>query len=182
MIKAQILSRAGKSTGCYSNWYNLKNLDDNTLSSINWDQIEKWRECNDQETFICDSDLDPISLAIAKQEELQKWKDMLVYEEVPYTHQNVVSLRWVNSSKFVNGEQTVKARLVARGFQEDGEILKDSPTCTKESLRLTLNIISCSEWRCHSIDIKSAFLQGNKIGRVVFVKPPKEANVAKTTI
>ena len=32
-------------------------------------------------------------------------------------------------------------------------------------------------WELNSIDIKTAFLQGEKIQREVFVRPPKEANV-----
>merc|ERR1712179_204324 len=30
------------------------------------------------------------------------------------------------------------------------------------------------EWKCHTIDIKSAYLQGNNIQRKIFLKPPKE--------
>ena len=63
------------------------------------------------------------------------------------------------------------------GFQEDNSyILSDSPICSKESMHLILNIIALSKCLCWSIDTKSAFLQNKNIDRVVYVKPPKEAD------
>ena len=49
-------------------------------------------------------------------------------------------------------------------------------------MRLVLNIIASSEWLCWSIDIKSAFLQNTNIDRVVYVKPPKEADCQDTML
>ena len=64
------------------------------------------------------------------------------------------------SEKSINGQLNVEACLVAKGFQEyNSDILSDSPTCSKESMRLVLNIIASSKWLCWSIDIKPAFLQ-----------------------
>ena len=57
-----------------------------------------------------------------------------------------------------------------------------SPTCAKESLRITLALIASSMWSCKSMDIKRAFLQRNSLDREIFVKPPKEAktkNISK---
>ena len=69
-----------------------------------------------------------------------------------------------------------KARLVARGFEEDIKTLRtDSPTCSKESLRMCLALISCHSWKLHSLDVKSAYLQGTPMERKVLIKPPKEA-------
>ena len=39
----------------------------------------------------------------------------------------------------------------------------DSPTCSKESLRLTSSIMVSKGWKCNSIDVRSAFLQGKQI-------------------
>ena len=66
---------------------------------------------------------------------------------------------------------------MARGFEEgeDSSIRRDSPTCMKESLRLTLVTAASKGWRIGSLDIKSAFLQSQKIERDVYLKPPKEA-------
>ena len=66
---------------------------------------------------------------------------------------------------------------MARSFEEgeDSSIRRDSPTCMKESLRLTLVTAASKGWQIGSLDIKSAFLQGQKIERDVYIKPPKEA-------
>ena len=68
----------------------------------------------------------------------------------------------------------MKARLVAKGFQEDTIVRTDSPTCRKENIRVLIAIAATNRWRVKSLDIKSAFLQGKKIDREVYVKPPKE--------
>ena len=72
----------------------------------------------------------------------------------------------------------IKARLVAKGFEEENlnEIRKDSLTCSKENLRILLAIISSHQWQASSLDVKSAFLQGNQIDRDLYLKPPKEAD------
>ena len=60
------------------------------------------------------------------------------------------------TEKYMNREKRTKAILAARGFEElNSEILKDSPTCTKESLKLVLLIISTKGWNCKSIDVKA---------------------------
>ena len=67
--------------------------------------------------------------------ELEKWIDYGVYEPVKYTGQNLISVRWVCTSK----DGQVKARLVARGFEDDCiNIRTDSPTCSKMNPRLTI--------------------------------------------
>ena len=95
---------------------------------------------------------------------------------MPYAGQECVSVRWVNKVKVVEGMRTVKSRLVARGFEECSDnIKKDSPTCAKESLRLSLALIASRKWKLRSIDIKAAFLQGKKMEREVHLIPPPEA-------
>ena len=119
----------------------------------------------------------------AKLDELNKWKTHKVYDAVDNYNEKFIDLRWVFREKYINGELNVKARLVAKEFQEyKFGILSDSPTCSKDSMRLVLNIIASSKWLCWSIDIKSAFLQNKNIDRVVYVKPPKEADCQDTTL
>ena len=43
-------------------------------------------------------------------------------------------------------------------------------------LRVTLAIIATNKWELRSIDIKTDFLQGNKLSRDVYLNPPVEAN------
>ena len=114
----------------------------------------------------------------AKLQELAKWKEMGTYEEVEFHNQNLISTSWVCTEKLKGGTLTCKARLVARGFEEDSTMLKkESPTCAKDSLRIMLIITMSYCWCIKSLDIKSAFLQGMKLQRDVFIKPPPEAKV-----
>ena len=99
-----------------------------------------------------------------------------VYEEVSYAGQPLISTGWVCTEKMKGGKLVCKARLVARGFEEDSSSLKiESPTCSKDSFRIMLTVVCSMKWKIHSIDIKSAFLQGMPLSRSVFLKPPKEA-------
>ena len=109
----------------------------------------------------------------AKNEELQKLKDFNVYSEEEFYGQKCISTRWVIVKK---GER-FKARLVARGFQEDQseEIRVDSPTVGKAAMRICFAIAASNHWTLESTDIKSAFLQSDHVDRDIFVIPPKEA-------
>lgn len=116
----------------------------------------------------------------AKTQEIQKWKDMGAYEEVADTGQPYITSRWVCTEKKKGDDIVLKARLVARGFEEDTEQMKtDSPTCSKESLRTVLCILASNKWSVHSMDVKSAYLQGNPIERELCLKPPAFANTTK---
>ena len=91
--------------------------------------------------------------------------------------QDTISSRWVFTEKDTDGKKIVKARMVARGFEEDVELLgirTDSPTCSKHSLRLVMVSAAMYNWDINSIDIASAFLQGNEISREIYLKPPKD--------
>ena len=112
---------------------------------------------------------------IAKNKEIQNWIDNKVFTEVDDINQDVITVRWVITNKIKEGIPVVKARLVARGFEEDTYSLrKDSPTCSKEAVRLALSVASAMGWDCHTIDVKAAYLQGNHIDREVTLKPPPE--------
>ena len=39
-----------------------------------------------------------------------------------------------------------------------------------------LAIISSHQWQASSLDVKSAFLQGNQVERDLYLTPPKEAD------
>lgn len=79
--------------------------------------------------------------------------------------------------KNIDNKTFPKARLVAKGFEENNkDIPKDSPTCSKEVLRTMLALTAQKQWKPNAIDIKAAFLQGDEIDRELFVIPPKEAN------
>ena len=72
---------------------------------------------------------------------------------------------------------TVQARLVARGFEEENCIRSDSPTVDQSSIRMILAICVAMGWKVKTTDIKSAFLQGRALDRDVFLIPPREAGL-----
>ena len=111
----------------------------------------------------------------AKERELGSWVDKGVFEEVADNGQHCMTTRWVIKPKVIDGKQSVKAHLCARGFEETQDFRTDSPTCTRESIRIALALIAPNSWTLNSIDIKTAFLQGKQINRTVYIRPPKEA-------
>lgn len=176
--QTQIISRAGKATGKYSNWYNSLDINSGEIKAVNWDEVEKWKPLEREEAMLNSDEMvhKTHDVSSAKLEELEKWKENKVYQVVPKHDHKSISLRWVISTKIEKGQAKTKGRLVARGFQEDIDIFKDSPTCSKEGLRIGLHVIASNNWIINSIDIKAAFLQSRPIERDVYVKPPPEAH------
>lgn len=128
---------------------------------MNLEEIHEWRYKEEEVLFTNNID-DNSNILIAKRNELQNWRDHQVYEEIVNEGQSSISTRWVISEKVKDGSTVVKARLVARGFEEVDKhvIRKDSPTCSKENMRLILIIAATNHWKIKSLDIRSAFLQG----------------------
>ena len=73
-----------------------------------------------------------------------------------------------------DGQNRVKAPLVVRGFEEDGKVQADSPTASKSTFRIAFAVIANEGSKCETTDTKAGFLQGRRIERNVFVKPPRE--------
>ena len=117
----------------------------------------------------------------AKVKELELLIEFDVYEEENYENlstedqKNIVSTTWVVTEKDKDDKKIIKARLCARGFEEKTDFRRDSPTISKRSLRIMLAVIVTKGWRVKALDARSAFLQGTKIERKVYVKPPPEA-------
>ncbi|CAC5404047.1 unnamed protein product [Mytilus coruscus] len=173
--------RAGKATTDKKSWYNIEY---NQPENIRGEQISiDLRTVNDLKVVNQSDDenedllLSDIDFTEAKEAELDNWRKHNVYEEVEDNGQNCISTRWVYTMKELENEFHRKARLVAKSFEEDSldEIPKNSPTCEKQSLRLILSIIANKRWSINSVDIKTAFLQGEKMQREVYLRPPKEA-------
>lgn len=193
---AKILSRAGKARGSNKTWYNVRYLLPNHMEgaeiSVDLSKVEglicsqtSGQAESDERTGFSDNEdvlvLESVSFAAAKNAELESWKTNQVYAEVPDSGQKCVSTRWVCTMKELDGDFIPKARLVARGFEEleKGNIPKDSPTCSSESLRMILAVMAQNHWNPNTIDIKTAFLQGAALSRDVFIRPPPEANAGK---
>ena len=112
---------------------------------------------------------------MAKESELQKLKQFDTYEEVKDSGRCTLSTRWVINNK----DRATKARLVVRGFEEEYLMQKDSPTVGKGALRIFLAIASSQNWTIKTTDTMSAFLQGKKLKRDVYLKPPKKVTPLK---
>ena len=104
----------------------------------------------------------------SKQIELENWKQNQVYDEIPHSGQKTN----------VDNKTVPKSWLVAKGFEEINheQIPKGSPTCSKEVLQTMLALIAQKKWKLNAIDIKTGFLQGDKIDSQIYVMLPKEAN------
>ena len=102
---------------------------------------------NNEEVLAGEHMIDDCEVNDAKLEKLVKWKANKVYGPVPFTGQKCISTRLVLTDKIISGQRKIKARQVARGFEEKNEeLMKDSPTCAKESLLLILQ--SCAVEVC----------------------------------
>ena len=164
-------SRAGKATRKYHYHLNIQSPKNNKIEEYDFSSdIVEWHPITEDVIIVNNKDLN--SITAAKEKEFKNWRDNDVYCEVEDEGQNTVSCRWVIETKKIDGLDVTKARLVARGF-EDNEAKgrrKDLPSCSKESLRITLAAIAASKWDCKSMDIRRAFLQGNSL----------EGNIHKT--
>ena len=71
----------------------------------------------------------------------------------------------------------MKARFVVKGCQEETDPRSDSPTASKDSLKLFFTIAANESFSLKSLDVTSAFLQGYPLQRDVFIHPPQERKV-----
>ncbi|CAL4058623.1 unnamed protein product, partial [Meganyctiphanes norvegica] len=166
LISGKILGRAGKVTGVNKDCYNVQLDNDGWTGWFNLATLRELSEVNENIEMIILFSNDAVSLA--KNKEIQTWIDNKVFEVVPNEGQRAISVRWIVTEKTKDNGLVIKARLVARGFEEDTTSLrKDSPTCSKESVRLLVAFASSKQWACNTVDVKSAYLQGDKIEREI---------------
>ena len=109
----------------------------------------------------------------AKQTDLENLKRNHGYDEVPYSGRKCISIRGVFTK---NGKNIVKARLVARRFEEVDILQVDCPTCIFEWLLLSWYLNNGNVM----ILMPCTFLQGMQIDWLVFIEPPPELKGAGT--
>ena len=189
---ATTINRAGKASGKNKHWWNICKSDGSTLSldlskptqleiinetdqKQNEDQTQNEEQVID-EIYIAQSKSDELK---AKEAELNQWKVRHVYEEIEDCSKDCISLRWVIKPKIIDNKPGLKARLCAHGFEEEQNYHTDSPTCSREGIRIMISLTSSKKWAVNSIDVKTAFLQGKDIERRILVRPPKEAKTSK---
>ena len=189
---AQVIS-SGKRSGKYPNWYNFSLEDGQIISddveNLELRKVEEQRVERTEREDNSDRNLHEEILAVlvdkddtntpealeAKQKELDKLQEFDTYEVIEDEGQEYITTLWVVTKK---GDE-LRARLTAKGFQELQEVPKESPTMHKHTLRIILAIAATNKWNISASDVKSAFLQGNELDRIVLVKPPKEAKLQK---
>ena len=107
----------------------------------------------------------------AKAKELQNFDEYRVYDEVDDVGQHVMGTRYVLTEK---DDGRIKARFVVKGFQDDTFNQSDSPTASRETLKVFFTIAANEGWDIEGSDVRSAFLQSEVIDRDVYVQPPAE--------
>ena len=177
---ALVISRAGKATGKDKNAFNLLMDGEETPVVMDLDRCQVQNLLPEEQVILYEEEgastvfnVNPSEdekLQKAKLEELKKFKSYGVYSEVQDAGQSTVSCRWVITKK---GE-TVKARLVARGFEEIMQHQVDAPTVAPGSLWIFFTLCASFNWKIESLDITAAFLQSENIDRTVYIRPPKD--------
>ena len=115
----------------------------------------------------------------AMSDELEKWERFGAYEIVDNEGQDTIDGRWVINKKEAHDglKKDFKARYVLRGFKETDKPRSDSPTVDRISSNIFYAIAANEGWEVESIDVTSAFLQGEALDREIYVIPPKEAGI-----
>ena len=180
-VLAKVTTRAGKRGGKHEGWWNTIRSD-GTEEAIDFKCMNDIVIDNGVNSF--QTDLTLIAdvengILKAKLQEMQQWQQQDVYSEVEDIGQETMSVTWVIRPKMIDGVSSVKARLCARGFEEEQLFRTDSPMASREGNRIVLTLVASSGWTLNSLDVKTAFLQGRQIDRDIYIRPPKEA---KTTM
>ncbi|CAI5518822.1 unnamed protein product [Closterium sp. Naga37s-1] len=109
--------------------------------------------------------------------EMASWKSIGTYvDEVPPPGANIVSGMWIFRVKRPPGSPPVfKARYVARGFSQRQGVdyfQTFSPTPKMTTLRVLLHIAAQYDYKLHSLDFSTAFLQGSLHEEIWLRRPP----------
>ena len=108
----------------------------------------------------------------AKELEFNNFQKFETFNEV----EDIGQRRWVVTLKEDHDgmKSQIKSRHVVRGFQEDEEPRSDSPTLSKEALKVMKAIAANENFPIRALDVTNAFLQGKPLEREAFVEPPRD--------
>ena len=122
----------------------------------------------------------------AKLKELDDFSNYDVYDIVDRPEGvNIISTQWVLVEKDrPDGTTVTKARLCIEGnFEENRHLIPvDSPTVNPISIRLITTIGVSRGYTFQTADVQRAFLQSDKPGRDVFVRPPLEMGLPRNKV
>ena len=197
---SSVTGRGGKRRGTKKNWYNLKPVDPNIpeysadFSRIQYHKLDQDGGERHHTMITVHNQQEEVHMAIipynqhgnlecreAKKVEIDKILQFDAVEVVPDVGQARISSRFVLwYKKHSDGTVVTRARLVARGYEEEDAPPSDSPTLDQINLKVILMLAQAFNMDVISLDIKSAFLQGLPLTeRTVHLIPPPEAGVPK---
>ena len=173
------------------------------------DDIQAWKNANDpqemaflvsaakkQRAEVKLSTLSPSEKAefdVAKKSEIQNWLKTDTVKRIArsqLSEEQILRCRWILTWKPLDPSDVnptnpkthkAKARLVALGYLDPKiiEIPRDSPTLSRHSKLLILQLIASKGWDLRSFDVKAAFLQGRpQSDRVIGLEPVAELREA----
>ena len=90
MEKDSCISRAGKSTGKNKFWLNVKDKEDSSRKSLNFEKLSEWRPLDEEALINTSYELEEVTRA--KLDELESWKRNNVYSEVDDKNQQTSAL------------------------------------------------------------------------------------------
>ena len=166
-LVATVLSRE-KVTGAYYNYFNIQG-EDGLRRNVNLEKVafRKLEESDCNMVMIPASRHGDPDCRMALQTELEKLKQFDAYETVDDVGQYRIS----STAIYWYKGQEVRARLVARGFEETAEVPSDSPTVDKSTLRILLAVCEAAGWILGTSEVKSVFFAGCQLDREVIMKP-----------
>ncbi|CAI7869753.1 unnamed protein product [Closterium sp. NIES-53] len=109
--------------------------------------------------------------------EMASWKSTGTYvDAVPPSRANIVDGMWIFRVKRPPGSlPSFKARYVARGFSQQQGVdyfQTFSPTPKMTTLRVLLHVAAQRDYKLHSLDFSTAFLQGSLHEEIWLRRPP----------
>lgn len=109
--------------------------------------------------------LQAMNKEISSLEENQTWK--IVNQPL---NKKIVEVKWIYRIK---SDKTYKARVVAKGFQQDFVENEEiySPVARMTTLKVLLSVSCVNSWKIEQMDVETAFLNG-KIKSEVYIYPP----------
>ena len=100
----------------------------------------------------------------AKQKELNSWVTHKTFRlQARRSARNLIPSRWLLRWKETPEGRIIKARLVIKGFKDRqaSQLTTMAPTASRVSQRLVSSICAVMNWHIWSLDVGTAFLQGN---------------------
>eukprot|EP00794_Sanderia_malayensis_P000758 gene758-46_t len=150
IYKALVLSTQPKRVGKWRGWVNVHVIGEKEARSVDWSRVQWWRELESETNLVlilsgvAENNQEVIA---AKEKEYNNLVENDAFEWVEDTGEKAISTKWVITEKCnPDGTKRTKARLVARGFEEQLIDKRfDSPTASRQSLRLIFMAASTME-------------------------------------